>query len=137
MSPINHFVNSYYKSRPLSIFLEEFDNTVQKIPDYDIIATSDDNEYAYVIQVSLPGYCVNDIQVTREKYILTIKGKPPKEDHKYVHKGIFNEEFTLSFSIGDNLIDSHASLENGILCIFFKRVAPASPKVKTLKINNL
>lgn len=86
----------------------------------------DDN---YVIEVDLPGYDKENIDIEMENGYLKVSAKVNEtidksdEKEKYIHKERFYGECSRSFYVGDNLKeeDIKASFKNGILVLTFPK----------------
>ena len=78
----------------------------------------------YVIEVDLPGYEKDNIQIEMENGYLKVtakveNSKDDEEEGKYIHKERFYGECSRSFYVGDNVSeeDVKASFKNGILTL--------------------
>ncbi len=77
----------------------------------------------YVIEVDLPGYEKNDIEIELEKGYLKVTAKVNNsvndENEKYIHKERFYGECSRSFYVGDDIKeeDIKAGFKNGILSL--------------------
>ncbi len=86
----------------------------------------------YIIDVDLPGYEKEDIDIEMENGYLKITAKTNKsvdesdEEEKYIHKERYYGECSRSFYVGENLKeeDIKASFKNGILSLTFPKEAP-------------
>ena len=86
----------------------------------------DDN---YVIEVDLPGYDKENIDIEMENGYLKVSAKVNEtidksdEKEKYIHKERFYGECSRSFYVGDNLKeeDIKSSFKNGILVLTFPK----------------
>ena len=90
----------------------------------------------YVIEVDLPGYNKENIQIEMENGYLNITAKvdnsnEEEEEGKYIHKERYYGECSRSFYVGDNITeeDIKASFKNGILTLTL-------PKEEQKKIEN-
>ena len=90
----------------------------------------------YVIEVDLPGYDKDNIQIEMEGGYLKVTAKvdnsnEEKEEGKYIHKERYYGECSRSFYVGDNVTeeDIKASLKNGILTLTL-------PKEEQKKLEN-
>ena len=86
----------------------------------DIIEKKD----KYVLNIDLPGYEKDNIQIEMENGYLKItakaeESKDDEEEGKYIHKERFYGECSRSFYVGDNVSeeDIKASFKNGILTL--------------------
>ena len=103
-------------------FFTKRDNQIMKT---DIRETGKD----YILDIDLPGYEKNNIQLELEDGYLTISAKTEKEEDNsdekknYIHKERFYGECSRNFYIGDNVKeeDITASFKNGILTITFTK----------------
>lgn len=78
----------------------------------------------YIIEVDLPGYEKDNIQIEMENGYLKVSAKvedsnEEEEEEKYIHKERFYGECSRSFYVGDNIKeeDVKASFKNGILTL--------------------
>ena len=78
----------------------------------------------YIIEVDLPGYEKDNIQIEMENGYLKVSAKVEdsnndEEEGKYIHKERFYGECSRSFYVGDNVKeeDVKASFKNGILTL--------------------
>ena len=90
----------------------------------------------YVIEVDLPGYNKENIQIEMENGYLNVTAKvdnsnEEEEEGKYIHKERYYGECSRSFYVGDNITeeDIKASFKNGILTLTL-------PKEEQKKIEN-
>ncbi|RMH50948.1 MAG: Hsp20/alpha crystallin family protein [Alphaproteobacteria bacterium] len=95
----------------------------------DIVETDD----GVVLMLEMPGVAPEDVDVTLEKRVLTIRGtvhpvRPEKLQLAYAEygEGNFERAFTLSEDFDPDRIE--ASLANGVLTLKLPRVAEAQPK---------
>lgn len=93
-----------------------------------------ENENDYTIEVDLPGYSKEDIQITVDDGYLTVSANTSKEDDdtssKYVKRERYYGECSRSFYVGNDVEteDVKASFRNGIL----KLEVPKKEDVKQL-----
>ena len=92
----------------------------------------------YLIDIDLPGYSKENINLSLEKGYLTIHAKVEKneksnDDEKYVRKERYFGECSRSFYVGEEIKeeDIDAEFKNGILKITIPK------KEETKKINNI
>jgi len=101
------------------------------------IAEHDDD---YVVKVELPGINKDDVKITLENNVLTIRGekKQEKESKKEnFHRiersyGSFQRSFTLPMTVKNDKID--ASYKDGILTIALPKAEEAKPKQIEVKV---
>lgn len=86
----------------------------------------------YIIEVDLPGYEKENIEIEMENGYLKVTAKASKdvdesdEEEKYIHKERFYGECSRSFYVGDNVKeeDVKASFKNGILSLCIPKEEP-------------
>ncbi|MFQ7389844.1 MAG: small heat shock chaperone IbpB, partial [Escherichia sp.] len=88
----------------------------QSFPPYNI-EKSDDNHYR--ITLALAGFRQEDLDIQLEGTRLTVKGAPqqPEKETKWLHQGLVNQAFSLSFTLAENMEVSGATFTNGLLHI--------------------
>ena len=115
--------------------LSTFTDTLPKIstfPPYNIRKTDDNT---YVIEVAVAGFGKQDIELTLEDGVLTVKGKVEAENpHDYIFKGIANRAFTRSFTLADTVKVQNAELLNGMLKVWLERFIPEDKKPQKIDI---
>jgi HSP20 family molecular chaperone IbpA len=83
----------------------------------------------YIIEVDLPGYEKENIEIEMENGYLKVTAKTSKniddsdENEKYIHQERFYGECSRSFYVGDSIKeeDIKASFKNGILKLIFPK----------------
>jgi molecular chaperone IbpA len=102
-------------------------------PHYDIVKVSE-NEYR--IDLAVAGFSRDNLDVSAEANVLTIKGTKSTEptDETFVHRGIAKRQFTKQFSLGEQLRVEGASMEDGILRIGLFREIPEHLKPSIIHI---
>ncbi|EFH1135264.1 heat shock chaperone IbpB [Escherichia coli] len=95
----------------------------QSFPPYNI-EKSDDNHYR--ITLALAGFRQEDLEIQLEGTRLSVKGTPeqPKEEKKWLHQGLMNQPFSLSFTLAENMEVPGATFVNGLLHIDLIRNEP-------------
>ena len=105
-------------------------------PAVDIVERADEFE----VNVELPGVSKDDVKITLESNILTIRGEKKQEKEKErenVHRversyGSFQRSFTLPTTVKDDKVD--ASYHDGILKITLPKAEEAKPKQIEVKV---
>ncbi|WP_372739887.1 Hsp20/alpha crystallin family protein [Neptunomonas sp.] len=96
----------------------------------------------YLVNVDLPGIKKEDVHVTLENGVLTVKGETKTEekeekDGKLIrqerHTGSFMRQFTVGADVIPEEID--AKFENGVLSLELKKVETSQPKKLEIKVN--
>ena len=101
-------------------------------PPYNVVKVNDDH---LVMEFAVAGFKKDDISVTTEKNVLTIKStNEDASDKEYLHKGIAARKFTRLFTLPEYFEVESASVDNGILYIDLIRNIPEDKKPKTIKI---
>lgn len=106
-------------------------------PPYNIIKVDNDH---YTLELAVAGYTKEDIEISVEKDLLTVKSKmtitpiESGEETKVIHQGIAERHWTQQFVLGEFMIVKEASLKDGLLTIKVEREVPEELKPKTIKI---
>lgn len=117
-----------------SEFTDSFSKTTSAYPPYNIRKTG---ENTYVIELAVAGFGKQDIELTLEDSVLTIKGSITSDNPtEYVFKGIADRAFTRKFTLADTVEVKNADLINGMLKIWLERFIPESKKPKKIEIND-
>ena len=104
-------------------------------PPYNVEKHGEDQ---YRIVIAAAGFQEDDLDLQVEKGVLTVSGG--KRDTKaesvtYLHQGIAQRAFKLSFRLADHIEIKAADLSNGLLSIDLLRVVPEEAKAKRIPIN--
>jgi molecular chaperone IbpA len=93
-----------------------------------------DDQYRIVIAVA--GLAEEDLDIQVEKGVLTVAGGKREADREvtYLHQGIAQRAFRLSFRLADHIEVRSASLTHGLLSIDLLRVIPEESKPKRITI---
>ena len=104
-----------------------------------------ETENGYELDVELPGFRKEDVQLTLEKGVLNIavaKNSSNEEKDEKTGKVIRQERYSgsmnRSFYVGDNLSeeDITARMENGVLTLKLPKKGPKLPEKKTIAITD-
>ena len=104
-------------------------------PPYNVEKHGDDE---YRIVVAAAGFQEDDLDLQVEKGVLTISGgkrEASSDSVTYLHQGIAQRAFKLSFRLADHIEIKSAGLSNGLLSIDLLRVVPEEAKAKRIPIN--
>ncbi len=103
-------------------------------PPYNVEKHGDDQ---YRIVVAAAGFREEDLDLQVEKGVLTISGgkRDTDESVTFLHQGIAQRAFKLSFRLADHIEIKDAALRNGLLSIDLLRVIPEEAKAKRIPIN--
>lgn len=87
----------------------------QSFPPYNI-EKSDDNHYR--ITLALAGFRQEDLEIQLEGTRLSVKARrSSQKKRKWLHQGLMNQPFSLSFTLAENMEVSGATFVNGLLHI--------------------
>ena len=106
--------------------------TASSWPAYNIARTSDQG---YRISLAVPGFTLNDIEITQEPNLLVVNGTKTGEDVDLLHRGIPAGNFTHRFELADYVDVVAASLADGLLTIELKREVPEAMKPRRIAIS--
>jgi molecular chaperone IbpA len=110
-------------------------------PPFNIIH-KDENHH--IIEMALAGFTKEDISISTENGILTVKSsdsynstkKELTEGSHYHYRGISARQFMQKFKLYDDAIVTSATLKNGFLTINLERVIPERLKTHDITIND-
>jgi molecular chaperone IbpA len=102
-------------------------------PPHNVEKHGDDQ---YRIVIAAAGLAEEDLDIQVEKGVLTVSGGKRENDSQvtYLHQGIAQRAFRLSFRLADHIEVQGASLTNGLLSIDLLRVIPEEAKPKRISI---
>jgi len=103
-------------------------------PPYNVEKHADDQ---YRIVVAVAGFQENDLELQVERGVLTVSGgkrESGTENVTYLHQGIAQRAFKLTFRLDDHIEVKAASLVNGLLNIDLMRIVPEEAKAKRIPI---
>ncbi len=105
-------------------------------PPYNVEKRGEDQ---YRIVVAAAGFQQDDLDLQVEKGVLTVSGSKrestSEEGVTYLHQGIAQRAFKLSFRLDDHIEIKGAGLSNGLLSIDLERVVPEEAKAKRIPIH--
>ena len=146
----NKAISIFNQLRPLSIgyddvfdhfesmFNHQYDSiNVPNYPPYNIVKTG---KYTYDIQVALAGYGKEDVDVSFENSVLTIKSvkdedeKEVEDNDGVLHKGIAKRMFKKSFTIAEDVEIKGAELKDGLLVVSMEKIIPDHKKARSIEI---
>lgn len=110
-------------------------DTGSSYPPYNIEKHGEDH---YRIVVAAAGFQESDLDLQVERSVLTVNGgrRDSEGDNvSYLHQGIAQRAFKLSFRLADHIEVKGAALNNGLLNIDLMRVVPEEAKPKRIPIN--
>ncbi|GHB22423.1 Hsp20 family protein [Salinicola rhizosphaerae] len=134
LSPL--FRRSIGFDRLNDLFEASLQNDVPSYPPYNV---EKHGENDYRIAVAAAGFSESELDVNVEKRVLTISaGKGERNDGaqvQYLHQGIAQRAFKLSFRLDENIEVQGARLENGLLVVDLLRVVPEEQRPRQIPIN--
>jgi molecular chaperone IbpA len=104
-------------------------------PPYNVEKHADDQ---YRIVIAASGFQEEDLELQVEKGVLTVTGSKrdkAAEGVTFLHQGIAQRAFKLSFRLADHIEVQNAALANGLLNIDLLRLVPEEAKPKRIQIN--
>ena len=125
--------------RPLTIGFDRYFDELERLtshtqtnyPPYNIVKEDAEN---FSIELAVAGFGKKDIEITKEKNVLTIEGKIDEDSKDFVHKGLASRAFRRSFTLADDVEVSGADLKDGILLVKLVRIIPEEDKPVSIKI---
>ena len=103
-------------------------------PPYNVEKHGDDQ---YRIIVAAAGFQESDLDLQVERGVLTVSGgkrEKSTDNVTYLHQGIAQRAFKLSFRLADHIEVKGAALNNGLLSIDLERIVPEEAKPKRIPI---
>ena len=105
-------------------------------PPYNVEKRGEDS---YRIVVAAAGFQQEDLDLQVEKGVLSVSGSKREtstdDSVTFLHQGIAQRAFKLSFRLDDHIEIKGANLSNGLLSIDLQRVVPEEAKAKRIPIN--
>jgi len=110
-------------------------DTGSSYPPYNVEKHGDDD---YRIVVAAAGLAESDIDIQVEKDVLTIGSgrRDSAETVQYLHQGIAQRAFKLTFRLADHIEVRGASLKNGLLNVDLVRRVPEAAKPRRISIGS-
>jgi molecular chaperone IbpA len=125
--------------RPLTIGFDRYfdelnrlsNHTTTNYPPYNIVKEDSEN---YCIELAIAGFGKKDIEITKERNVLTIEGKVDEDSKDFVHKGLASRAFKRTFTLADDVEVKGADMVDGILHVKLVRIIPEEDKPVSIKI---
>ena len=115
-----------------------FSNSVSNnYPPHNILKTG---ENQYEIQIAVTGFEKDEIAVTVESNVLTVKGEGAESvrheqpEIVYLHRGLATRDFVREFPLAEHIEVAGAEIRNGMLIVKLIRNIPESAKPKIIDI---
>ena len=128
-------MSKYYLTDPFAALDKMFASTTTpkpSYPPYNVVKVDDDK---FVMEFAAAGFTKEDIDISVEKGVITIKGEKKDEEKEYLHKGIAGRKFIRSFTLPEYFEVDRAGMEHGILYIDLIRNIPEEKKPKKIAIS--
>lgn len=95
-------------------------------------------ETSYVIELAVSGFRPEDLEVTSEKQVLTVRGTRPEasENQQYLHRGLAFRSFEKQIPLAEHVEVRGVSLDYGILSVSVERVLPEKDRKTTFPIRS-
>ena len=106
-------------------------HTTTNYPPYNIVKEDSEN---YCIELAIAGFGKKDIEITKERNVLTIEGKVDEDSKDFVHKGLASRNFKRTFTLADDVEVKGADMVDGILHVKLVRIIPEEDKPVSIKI---
>ena len=109
--------------------------TAGSYPPYNVEKHAEDQ---YRIVIAAAGFQEDDLELQVEKGVLTVTGAKREnsaEGVTFLHQGIAQRAFKLSFRLADHIEVKSAGLSNGLLNIDLLRLVPEEAKAKRIPIS--
>jgi molecular chaperone IbpA len=110
-------------------------DSASSYPPYNVEKHAEDQ---YRIVIAAAGFQEDDLELQVEKGVLTVTGNKREngsEGMTFLHQGIAQRAFKLSFRLADHIEVRNAALANGLLNIDLLRLVPEEAKPKRIEIN--
>jgi molecular chaperone IbpA len=104
-------------------------------PPHNILKTGDNQ---YEIQIAVTGFVKEEIAVTVESNVLTVRGESQLSNENteivYLHRGLATRDFVKEFPLAEHIEVVGAETKNGMLSVHLIRNIPESAKPKIIDI---
>lgn len=134
-------ITRWERYAPVSLGVEDMfrrldalvDSTATNYPPYNIVRISETEQN---LEIALAGIAKEEIEVSVERQVLTVKTVAPKvDDRTYVHKGVATRTFAKNWQLGDTAVVDEPRYENGMLIIPIRLEIPEAQQRKVLTIS--
>ena len=128
---LNNFLNN---AIGFESFFERFSRLPEinsGFPHYNIKKAGEDK---YILEMALAGYKKEDIDVTVDDGVLTVKGKSSEEKEKFVHRGIAKRAFMKQLQVSEYVECKGAKFEDGMLKVDLEYNPPENKRPKTIEV---
>ncbi|TNE85678.1 MAG: Hsp20 family protein [Deltaproteobacteria bacterium] len=112
----------------------ELERQAAQYPPYNITKTGEND---YRITLAVAGFSRDDLDITLEDRVLTVKASRTEEEDEnvvYLHRGIAGRSFERRFTLADHIAVVDADLVDGLLHVQLQRVIPEALKPRRIEI---
>lgn len=109
----------------------------KKVPAVNLLQNGKD----FVLEIAVPGFAREEIQVFLEEDVLTVRGEKHRsaqheQDRDYVLEEFDTDSFERSFKLARSLDrkEIEARYENGVLRLTFRNLAPLEKTAQTVEV---
>ena len=102
-----------------------------KYPPHDIVKHSDTS---YTVEVAVAGFKEDELEVTIDNNVLTIKGTQADRQVDYLHRGISTRSFHKVINLAEHVVVKGALVDNGLLIIDLEIEIPEALKPRKITI---
>ena len=128
---LNKFLNNAIGFEDVFERLSSFNNHNTGFPYYNIKKKDSDK---YSLEMTLAGYKKEDINVTVDDGVLTVKGKSSEEKEKFVHRGIAKRAFMKQLQLSEYVECKGAKFEDGMLKVDLEYNPPEDKRAKLIEV---
>ena len=128
---LNNFLNN---AIGFESFFERFSRLPEinsGFPHYNIKKAGEDK---YILEMALAGYKKEDINVTVDDGVLTVKGKSSEEKENFVHRGIAKRAFMKQLQVSEYVECKGAKFEDGMLKVDLEYNPPEDKRSKLIEV---
>ena len=132
MADLHKFMLGFDRFMDTNVFAPTLDGGY---PRYNVLRVG---ESGFRVELAVPGWNKDDIEITLHKGVLTVEGKTKqfnKEHESYIYKGLSGKCFTRTFGVSEHIILDRAYMERGLLCIDLHEEIPEELQPKKVTIS--
>ena len=113
-----------------------FTNSIQSnYPPCNILKADDDN---YIVEIAVTGFKKDEISIEVINQQLIVSAEATREENtevEYIYHGLASRAFERKFNLTDHMQISEATLANGLLRVYIKRVIPEALRARKIPIS--
>ena len=132
MADLHKFMLGFDRFMDTNVFAPTLDGGY---PRYNVLRVG---ESGFRVELAVPGWNKDDIEITLHKGVLTVEGKTKqfhKEHESYIYKGLSGKCFTRTFGVSEHIVLDRAYMERGLLCIDLHEEIPEELQPKKVTIS--